>query len=146
MFCDNEVGIDPVARNVVDLCALKTYPAECCGFLWGHNGVITVAKEAHNVSECDKLQYFEIHTSAFMAAEEFAEKNGLSLMGVFHSHPDAVAEPSDRDLRSALPNFLYLIVSVGNDVASEARLWILDDNRTFRELPWHNAMTESLNK
>lgn len=146
MLGNYEVGIDLAARKVVDLCALKTYPAECCGFLWGHSGVITIAKEAHNVSQNDKLRHFEIHTSAFIAAEEFAETNGLTLMGVFHSHPDAVAEPSDTDLKSALPNFLYMIVSVRDHLIAEARFWILDEHRTFQELPMKSAMTESLNQ
>lgn len=146
MFCNCEVGIDPVARNIVDLCALKSYPAECCGFLWGLSGVITVAKEVNNISECDKLRYFEIHASAFIAAEDYAEINGLTLMGAFHSHPDAAAEPSDTDLKSALPNFLYMIVSVRDHLISEARLWILDDHRTFQELRMHNVMTKSSNQ
>jgi len=145
MFSDGEVSIDVAARDIVHSSAQRTYPSECCGFLWGNNGMITVAAEADNVSRSDKLQHFEINTSAFMAAEKFADANGLTLMGVFHSHPDSVAVPSYTDLESALPNFLYIIVAVRDHVVTEERLWVLDNCRHFKELCLHGAMIKSSN-
>ncbi|WP_407431194.1 M67 family metallopeptidase [Arcticibacter sp.] len=141
MFSKYEVSIHQVARNTIISSAERVYPAECCGFMWGHNGIITIAAEEDNVSKDDKLRSFEIGTSAFMAAEKFADASGLDLMGVFHSHPDTVAEPSDRDQESAIPNFLYLIVAIVDHVVTEERLWILNDYRNFTELYMHNNMT-----
>lgn len=146
MFYNTNVSIGVAARGLVQSSALRTYPSECCGFLWGHGRMITIAREAENVSASDKFEHFEINASAFMAAEKFADANGLTLMGVFHSHPDAVAVPSDNDLKSALPNFLYLITAVSNHVVIEERLWILDDCGHFKELCLQSAMIESSNQ
>lgn len=144
MFSDDEVGVNPVPWRIIQSSAEKRYPRECCGFLWGHDGRITVAMEVDNVTRHDKLQNFEIHTSAFTAAENFGDESGLTLMGVFHSHPDAVAEPSGIDQKWALPNFLYMILSVRDHAVSEARLWILDNYGDFKELGVHGAIIESI--
>lgn len=145
MLSEYKVGVNLVPWLTIKLCAENRYPAECCGFLWGHDGRITVAAEADNVTSFGKLQHFEIHANAFIAAERFADENGLTLMGVFHSHPDGVAEPSVIDRKLALPNFAYLILSVRDQAVSEARLWILDHYRDFKELRIDGAIIESLN-
>jgi len=146
MFSDFEVSMDVKARDIVHSSAQRAYPGECCGFLWGNNGMITVAAEVDNVSTFDKLQHFEINARTFMAAEKFADTNGLTLMGVFHSHPDSVAEPSDMDQKSALPNFLYIIVAVRNHVVIEERLWVLDDCGYFKERCMQGTTIESSNR
>lgn len=146
MLSNTNVSIGVAARDLVQSIAQRNYPSECCGFLWGLNGMITIAAEADNVSASDKLEHFEINASAFIAAEKFADVNGLTLMGVFHSHPDTVAIPSDIDRESALPNFLYLITAVSSHVVLEERLWILDDCGHFKELCLQGALIESSNQ
>jgi len=50
----------------------------------------------------------------------------LKIIGVFHSHPDHPAAPSQTDLHFAVPWYSYLITSVRSGRAHESRAWRLD--------------------
>lgn len=52
------------------------------------------------------------------------------MVGVFHSHPDRPAQPSETDRALALPWFSYIITSVQGGRALESRSWRLLDDRT----------------
>ena len=47
------------------------------------------------------------------------------VIGYYHSHPDTLAEPSDRDLETAIPETSYLIVAVDRHTVVERRSWRL---------------------
>jgi proteasome lid subunit RPN8/RPN11 len=82
--------------------AVEAYPHECCGFMFGPEDdprEITMAKPAKNIREENRKRRFEIDASDYMAAEKFADENQLLLLGVYHSHPDHPAIPSEYDLR-----------------------------------------------
>lgn len=143
MLVNSDMNIDGKARAVVYAAARRAYPDECCGFLWGHGNTVSFAAEAGNVSEGDKKMHFAIHAESYMAAELFAEQNGLALLGVFHSHPDVPAIPSYKDLEMALPNFIYFIVSVSKSAVLEERCWALDDTKQFQELLIRGSLPES---
>ena len=68
-----------------------------------------------------------------MQAENFAEENGLTLLGVYHSHPNSPAIPSEHDRISAQPYFSYIILSVFDGKYSHARSWQLNDDYQFEE-------------
>ena len=56
--------------------------------------------------------FFEIDPLEMYKAEQMAEKNGLEIVGIFHSHPDKPACLSDEDERYMVPGIVYLIASV----------------------------------
>jgi proteasome lid subunit RPN8/RPN11 len=66
-------------------------------------------------------------------AEEIAEGNGREIIGIFHSHPDHPARPSEFDREQALPWYSYLITSVRQSKAHESRVWRLTEERKFNE-------------
>jgi proteasome lid subunit RPN8/RPN11 len=66
-------------------------------------------------------------------AEEIAEGNGREIIGIFHSHPDHPARPSEFDRERALPWYSYLITSVRQSKAHESRVWRLTEERKFNE-------------
>lgn len=134
MLSEVNMSIDKGTRNMVRSIVQQHYPNECCGFLWGSGGKIMLAGETANMSEYDKQEHFEISSSAFMEAEKFADTHALTLMGIFHSHPDAAGVPSEKDQESAFPNFLYFIVAVTEHRVVEERLWMLNDCGYFVEL------------
>ncbi len=72
----------------------------------------------------------------YMKAEVEAEKLGLSLIGVFHSHPDHPNQPSEFDREWAQPYFSYVITSVRAGKALESRSWrLVEDRSEFQEEP-----------
>ena len=68
-----------------------------------------------------------------MEAEQFAESNQLTLLGVYHSHPEHPAVPSIHDFRQAVPGFSYIITSVMNGKVENIRSWQLDQDGLFAE-------------
>ena len=50
---------------------------------------------------------------------------GPSVIGFYHSHPDADPEPSVRDRENAWPDYWYLIVGVHGGVATSRHSWQL---------------------
>ena len=65
-----------------------------------------------------------------LAAMKCARSAGLDLVGVYHTHPEHPAIPSDFDRDAAMPEWSYLILSVRRDAAgavsvAEERSWVL---------------------
>ena len=117
--------------------AERTFPDECCGFLFGSEEgdrrIINTITVVDNSKEGDKRRRFEISPTDYLKAESFAEENGLSLLGVYHSHPNSPAIPSELDRVSAQPYFSYIIISVFDGLYSHARSWQLNDQYQFEE-------------
>lgn len=113
------------------------FPNECCGFFYGEETdserIVTLAKRIENVKEGDQRRRFEISGKDYLAAERFAAREGLSLLGIYHSHPVHPAIPSEHDLAVAMPWFSYIIVSVEPSGVDHVRSWQLTPDREFAE-------------
>jgi proteasome lid subunit RPN8/RPN11 len=115
----------------------RLYPYECCGLILGTISEDEKERSAlkilpiNNTREGeDKRRRFVIEPLDFIKAEKEAIALGLSVLGIYHSHPDHPAFPSDYDLAHALPFYSYLIVSVLGAKAGETTSWILKDDRS----------------
>lgn len=114
----------------------KLYPAEGAGFLLGTEtdegrqveDVYPVKKDAHSEVYPDR---FFIDAMTVSEVEDMAEAQSLTLLGIFHSHPDHTAEPSVFDREWALPWYSYLITVVREGVAGESCSWRLSKDGTF---------------
>ena len=74
--------------------------AESCAMLLGtHNEQqwnvkeVFLTRNAHN----DSTTSFIISPEELLQGHQFAEKKHLELVGIFHSHPNSAASPSDMD-------------------------------------------------
>ena len=94
---------------------------------------VTTSTEVTNSKEGDQRRRFAISDMDYLRAERHAAKEGLTLLGVYHSHPLHPAIPSEHDLAVALPYFSYIIVSVQPEGSAHVRSWQLDDSRQFDE-------------
>jgi proteasome lid subunit RPN8/RPN11 len=118
--------------------ALTTFPDECCGFFYGteqEDGgrIITNILEVNNSKTGDKKRRFEIAGKDYMHAEKFGVENDLLLLGIYHSHPNHPAFPSEHDRVAALPYFSYIILSVTSGNIDHIRSWRLNDVLQFEE-------------
>jgi proteasome lid subunit RPN8/RPN11 len=114
--------------------AERCYPEECCGFLIGAQQdsaiAVVVVQAATNAREDRRHDRFVIPPEAVLAAHRDAERQGLDVVGYYHSHPDHPPDPSEFDREHAWPGLSYLIVAVRDGVAAEARSWRLRADRT----------------
>ena len=109
---------------------------ECCGFLFGYESLedryVTKTMVAENVAK-NKIDRFEISPLEYLNAERFADQNDLKLVGIYHTHLDHPATPSESDTRSAYPDLSYVIVSVTNQKFKDIRSWRLNSSASFEE-------------
>jgi len=113
------------------------YPEETCGLLVGsetQNGILVARVErARNVAEEQEAgQRFEIDPLDWMHIESAARRQGLEVVGVWHSHPDHPSRPSRTDFNSAWANYSYLIARATESGTRDMRAWRLIEG-TFLE-------------
>ena len=108
----------------------ETYPHECCGALYGADGVVTATLALPNTTDEGPRRRFLVRPQDYQEAERRASELGAELLGFYHSHPDHPARPSQYDLDHAWPFFSYIIVSVRNGAAEAMTSWRLRDDRS----------------
>jgi proteasome lid subunit RPN8/RPN11 len=131
-----QLDISEEALKVMKAHAEEAYPNECCGFFYGvEDGkrMIEEARRVTNSKEGDQRRRFEVSPRDYMQAERYAEENGKTLLGVYHSHPDHPARPSEHDLKQAVPYFSYIILSVQKGKVADITSWQLDESKAFAE-------------
>jgi len=116
----------------------QAYPEEGAGFLLGADGseraVKTIVPLANSREDAARHNRYLITPEDYIEAELEADRLGLSLIGVFHSHPDHPNRPSEFDRDWAQPFFSYIITSVDSGKAIESRSWrLLEDRSQFVE-------------
>ena len=113
----------------------KAYPEEGAGFLIGEAGEVKeVVVLANSREDGARHNRFLFTPEDYLQAELKADKLGLSLIGVFHSHPDSPNIPSEYDREWAQPFFSYIITRVDHGKAVSSRSWrLLEDRSKYEE-------------
>jgi proteasome lid subunit RPN8/RPN11 len=111
----------------------QTYPEEGAGFLLGLDGNPRHVRAIYALSnareDAARHNRYLITPQDYIKGELEADRLGLSLVGVFHSHPDHPNRPSEYDREWAQPFFSYVITSVQSGKAVESRSWRLSEDR-----------------
>lgn len=83
-------------------------PNEACGLLAGEGESVVEVLPVENVDQSRVT--FRMDPEQQVKAMFRIEDSGLSVVGIFHSHPEGPSWPSDRDLaEAAYPEAAYLI-------------------------------------
>lgn len=107
---------------------------EICGLIGGRNGIPTTCYPVANRAE-QPAQRFLLDASGQIAAMVAMRDNGEALFAIYHSHPDAPAQPSTFDLEQAeYPEALYLIISLNTKGILEMRGFRIADHAAL-EIP-----------
>ncbi len=113
------------------------YPNETCGLLLGQmkEGIARVHEvlTARNLNRERPGDRYELDPRDLLRAEHRARLLGLEVMGIWHSHPDHPAEPSETDRAGAWEGWSYLILSVTAEGVSAMRSWRLHAERFHEE-------------
>jgi proteasome lid subunit RPN8/RPN11 len=116
----------------------RAYPEEGAGFLLGSDGdertVTAILPLTNSREDSARHNRYLIRPEDYIEAELEADRLRLSLIGVFHSHPDHPNRPSEFDRDWAQPFFSYIITNVDSGKAMESRSWrLLEDRSQFVE-------------
>lgn len=117
---------------------VNAYPQEGAGFLFGSdesNRIVKAIFPLSNSREADaRRNRYLITAENYLTAELEADRQGMTVIGVFHSHPDHPDLPSEFDREWAQPFFSYVITSVESGEARGSRSWrLVDDRSRFEE-------------
>ena len=116
----------------------EAYPHECCGALLGRdseaadpNGTREVLALFPLVNRRDDSprNRFAVTAEDVRDADSAAQRQGLEVIGWYHSHPDHPARPSQYDQDHAWPWYSYVIVSIENGSPQQMTSWRLADDR-----------------
>ncbi|MCL4300123.1 MAG: M67 family metallopeptidase [Anaerolineae bacterium] len=117
--------------------AKEIYPAECCGFLLGSfddGGLVRYVRRATN-QNTERNDRFIISAEEFGEVQLAADETGLDIIGIYHSHPDWPAIPSQTDMDNAWDEVYYLIASVHEGMPLHTQIWRLADSG-LRRFEW----------
>ena len=94
----------------IDAHARRDAPNECCGLLLGRDGDIVEAVPTSNAA-AEPWRHYEIAPDDHFAVLRRCrnERDGLGVVGGYHSHPRSHPVPSPTDLEQAFEEFIYLI-------------------------------------
>jgi proteasome lid subunit RPN8/RPN11 len=131
----------------ISIHAETAYPQECCGLLVGNLGhedrqvVEVVATENSwnnddfiglSVTRVSKKNRFSIAPEMLLKVQKESRKRNLSIVGIYHSHPDLAAVPSEFDRKIAWPDYSYIIAAVIQGKVTDIYSWKLDQNHQFQ--------------
>ena len=134
------IRISPRHLDDIKHHAEQEYPHECCGLLIGRiedDGRTRVVSETCRVANAweesdDRDHRMLIMPEDYMRAERRFGKQGLGVVGNYHSHPDHPAVPSQFDLEHVAPwpTMSYIVVSVREGRAADLRSWEMESDRS----------------
>ena len=108
--------------------ALDDAPNECCGYIRMQDGSVAETFRSRNLRASP--YGYELDPQSLFAANDL-DDDGHGV-GIYHSHPRSLAEPSQTDINLAhYPHWLYLIVSLARE--PEVRAWRIADGRVEEE-------------
>ena len=117
------------------------YHEEACGLLIGSEDrsqgdgpqevVVQVVKvqPMENTKQEERQRRYLIDPLVMMKVEKELETSAWDLVGIYHSHPDHPARPSQFDQQHALPGLSYMILGVSEGSPTELTSWRLSDDR-----------------
>ena len=142
-------------KHLSQICnhAFTIYPEECCGLLLGtirdcRKKIIEVfpAKNSwtpeenklpFNISNnsgqsLSKQNRFSIAPAVLVKIQKEVRGRQLQIIGIYHSHPDYIAVPSEFDRAFAWAEYSYIIISVTSNKVNEVTSWQLDNTKNFQ--------------
>jgi proteasome lid subunit RPN8/RPN11 len=106
------ITIEKAAWDIMVAHAESTYPNECCGVMLGKAKTVTAAKPLENIYQGAHEDRYEIRPEDLLSADREARKEGLDIVGIFHSHPDCPAYFSKTDLENSCPWYSFVVLSI----------------------------------
>ena len=123
---------DDVYQRMVGHC-YDGLPLEACGLLAGDAETGRADRCYPTRNDAASSRVYTVNGTDFLKADRDAEDNGLTIIGVFHSHTHTDAYPSPTDVAQAPdPTWHYVLVSL-RDIAPVVRSYRIVDGKITEE-------------
>ncbi len=91
--------------------AREGFPLEVCGILGGEGESVAAIYRMTNTDASN--EHFMMEPREQFAVVKDLRAKGLTMLAIYHSHPETPARPSEEDIKLALtPDISYLIISL----------------------------------
>ena len=127
--------------RAIERAAEAAYPEEACGLLVGRSKSggaweVSAVEASDNVAEPPRTRRFEVDPKLRLRLERALRESPDSIVGVYHSHPNGSAEPSETDVSMIFePNMIWLITAVVDGRAGATKAYKpTEDGAAFRPL------------
>ena len=112
----------------IEACAKAGQPRESCGILLGaqtdEGWRVSAIAQSRNVAPQDRNDRFEIDPALLLRTQKAARAGGPRMIGVYHSHPNGKAEPSETDLAMAWQMGMIWVISAVDVDRMETRAYL----------------------
>jgi proteasome lid subunit RPN8/RPN11 len=112
--------------------AREGFPLEVCGILGGAGEDIS---EIYRMTNTDASnEHFMMEPKEQFAVVKDLRSKGLSMLAVYHSHPETPARPSEEDIRLALtPGVSHIIISLADPQLPVVKSFKIDQGQVDPE-------------
>ncbi len=114
--------------GLIEACAKSCLPRESCGIILGtqtdDGWRVTGIAESRNIAPPDRNDRFEIDPALLLSTQKAARAGGPRMIGVYHSHPNGRAEPSETDLATVWQTGMIWIISAVDMERMETRAYL----------------------
>lgn len=132
-FCRNRIGLQKIIisesqKKILANHAVNEKPNESCAILFGTvDGQKTTVKEIFLTKNIDESPVnFTISNEQLIKCYKTAEERKMEVVGIFHSHPNSEAYPSDTDKKFMDSNpVVWVIYSV---ISNDFKAYVLESN------------------
>lgn len=138
---ERRVRLTPAQLQAIERAAEAAYPEEACGLLVGRSepggGWHVKAVEASaNVAGPPRARRFEVDPKLRLRLERALRESPDSIVGVYHSHPNGSAAPSETDISMIFePDMVWLITAVADGRAGATKAYKpTEDGAAFQPL------------
>ena len=129
------LNLTPALRDAMVATCIRALPDEGCGLILGRmqGGDATVTDVVPSPNVASSARVYEIDSRVLLRSFRRADEEGLSVLGVFHSHTHSEAYPSPTDVRQAPdPAWHYVLVSL-RDVPTVIRSFRIESDTVTSE-------------
>jgi len=161
----------PIDLQALTRQAEQLYPHECCGLLVGYvdqAGAVAIVVEVYPLENvwtstsaarfaesagivhlppseaAGTERRYTIDPQQMLAIQKLAHTRELAIVGIYHSHPDHPALPSEYDRQLAWAEYVYPIISVCQGQCVDVQAWQLDANQQFQAVTIELAILDEV--
>ena len=126
MTSNTEIVLSKSQAEVLVRHSRNNVPNESCAILYGKmESGKTLIKEIFLATNIESSPVaFTISNEELLSAYNYAEKNALDISGIFHSHPNSVAYPSEVDQKYMEINIIPWVIF--SNLNEEFKAYIYD--------------------
>jgi [CysO sulfur-carrier protein]-S-L-cysteine hydrolase len=112
--------------------AKEGFPLEVCGILGGSGDAVSAIYRMTNTDASN--EHFMMEPKEQFAVVKDLRAKGLTMLAVYHSHPESPARPSEEDIRLALtPGVSHVIISLADAGQPVVKSYKIDQGEVAAE-------------